>query len=69
MRSFNDLLTRDEAVNSFEYLLVVGVVVVPFVAALIAGFALIIPEVVGYVCPAVDTAGPGVATVGSCLGF
>lgn len=59
----------DRGVNSFEYLLVVGLVVGPVVAAFIAGVVLLIPEVVGYVCPAVDTAGPDVATVGSCLGF
>lgn len=63
------LVNDDNAVNSFEYLLVIGLVVVPFAAALIAGFMLVIPEVVGYICPAVDTAGPDAATRGSCLGF
>jgi hypothetical protein len=60
------ILQSDRAANSFEYLLVIGVIVVPFVAALIAGFALVIPEVAQYVCPAVDTADPAAAP-GSCI--
>lgn len=66
MRKFLALLTGDEAVNSFEYLLVIGLVAVPFVAALVAGVALLIPEVAQFVCPAVDTADPSAAP-GSCI--
>jgi hypothetical protein len=62
------LLADERAQDTFEYLLVVGAVVVAMAAALIAGFALLLPEVVGLVCPAVDTAANPVATFKSCLG-
>jgi hypothetical protein len=62
------LLADERAQDAFEYLLVVGAVVVAMAAALIAGFALLLPEVVGLVCPAVDTAANPVATFKSCLG-
>ncbi|GAB4320773.1 MAG: hypothetical protein Kow0010_00760 [Dehalococcoidia bacterium] len=61
------MIDDERAQNAFEYLLVTGVIVVAFVGALIAGVALLIPEVVGYVCPSVDPLGGG--GVGSCLGF
>lgn len=61
-------LHQERAQNSFEYLLVVGAVVVAIVGVMIAGFALLIPEVAGHVCPSVDTAADPVSTVGSCLG-
>lgn len=57
----------DHAQNTFEYLLVIGAVVLPLVGALL-GFDQVVVEVVGYVCPAVDTANP-LAAVGSCLGI
>lgn len=62
------LLADERAQDTFEYLLVVGAIVVAMAAALIAGLALLLPEVVGLVCPAVDTAASPVATFKSCLG-
>lgn len=59
------MMTDERAVNAFEYLLVTGVIVVAFAGALIAGVALLVPEVLGYVCPAVDPVGGG--GVGSCF--
>ena len=61
-------LARDQrAQNTFEYLLVIGAVVVAMVAAMIAGFELLLPQVAGLVCPSVDTAANPIATIGSCL--
>ena len=60
------LLRGERAQNTFEYLMVVGAVVVAVVAAMIVGFELLLPQVAGLVCPSVDTANPLVA-VGSCL--
>lgn len=57
----------EQGQGTFEYLMVSGVVVVAFVAGLFA-FDSVVVEVVGHVCPSVDTANPVVA-VGSCLGF
>lgn len=59
--------SSERAQNTFEYMLVVGAVVVPMMAILIAGFELLIPEVAGYVCPSVDTAANPIATIGSCI--
>jgi len=61
------LLRGERAQNTFEYLLVVGAVVVAAVAAMIAGFELLLPQVAGLVCPSVDTAANPIATIGSCL--
>jgi len=61
------LLRGERAQNTFEYMLVVGAVVVAMVAAMIAGFELLLPEVAGLVCPSVDTAANPIATIGSCL--
>jgi len=55
----------ERAQNTFEYLLVVGAVVAPLVLALFA-FDQVVVGVVGYVCPAVDTAN-SLSAVGSCL--
>lgn len=62
------LLQSELAQGTFEYLLITAVIVAPFILALIIGFQELVPEVLGYVCPGVDTADPGVS-VGSCLGF
>ncbi len=62
------LLADRRAQDTFEYLLVIGAVVVAMAAALIAGFTLLLPEIVGVVCPAIDTAADPVATFKSCLG-
>ena len=65
------LFSDQRAQNTFEYLLVGGVVVVLIVSVMIAGFQLLIPQLVGHVCPAVDTGfptGSPAATPGSCVG-
>lgn len=62
------LLRGETAQEAFEYLLVIGAVVVVMAAAIIAGLALLLPEIVGLVCPAVDTAADPAATFKSCLG-
>jgi hypothetical protein len=61
-------LRRSDAQNTFEYLLAIGVVVVPIVLVFIAAFEIFMPEVLGWVCPSVDTADPAAASNGSCLG-
>ena len=61
-------LREERAQNTFEYLLVIGAVVVAMVAALILGFELLLPQVAGLVCPSVDTAADPIAIIGSCLG-
>jgi hypothetical protein len=61
-------LREERAQNTFEYLMVVGAVVVAMVAALILGFELLLPQVAGLVCPSVDTAADPIAIIGSCLG-
>jgi fluoride ion exporter CrcB/FEX len=60
-------LHQERAQNTFEYMLVVGAVVVAAVGAMIAGFELLLPQVAGLVCPSVDTAANPIATIGSCL--
>ena len=59
------LLRGERAQNTFEYLLIMGVVVVAMVGALM-GFKPLLREVAGLVCPSVDTADP-VAAFKSCL--
>ncbi len=49
-----------------EYLLVVATGVVIIVGAMAGGFAALLPQVAGLVCPAVDTA--SAAAPNSCLG-
>ncbi len=51
--------------GSIEYLLVIATVVVVIVGALTIGFAAIMPQVAGLLCPAVDTASAVAAD--SCL--
>lgn len=59
------MLNNDHAQDTFEYLLVVGSVVVTMVIGLM-GFDDVIQGLLGNLCPAVDTANPLVA-VGSCI--
>ena len=59
------LLRSASGQNTFEYLLVVGGVVVLMAIAWL-GFDGLIPGLVGHVCPSVDTANPA-AAIGSCL--
>ena len=59
-------LRQQQGQGSVEYLLVVATVVVIIVGAMAVGFAAILPQVAGLVCPAVDTA--SAAAPNSCLG-
>jgi len=70
MESSADMQRSDDenAQDSLEYLMVIGAVVVVMMAFLIAGFYGLVPDVVGWVCPSVDTADP-LASLGSCLGI
>jgi len=53
--------------DTFEYVLVIGAIVVAMTIALL-GFTVIVPQVLGYACPSVDTSVNPIATIGSCLG-
>jgi hypothetical protein len=57
------LLRRDTGQNTFEYLLVIGLIVAPLAAALFVGFERIAPVAVAFICSSIDTAG-----IGSCFG-
>jgi hypothetical protein len=61
-------LRRDQGQAGLEYLLVVGTMVVALTIALTYGFNALLPQVVGFICPSVDTAAIPAATIGSCLG-
>ena len=61
------LLRSDRAQNTFEFMLILGIVVVAMVIGLLL-FDSVIVTAVGHVCPSVDTANTAVA-VGSCLGI
>ena len=57
---------QEQGQGGIEYLLVVATVVVVIVGALTVGFAALLPQIAGLVCPAVDTA---IATApNTCLG-
>jgi len=49
-------LHQERAQNTFEYLLVVGALVVAMVAAMRLGFNPVVQEIARLVCPSVDTA-------------
>jgi hypothetical protein len=52
-------LKRENAQDSLEYLLAIALIGVPVVAALLLGISLLVPEVVQFVCPSIDTGGTG----------
>jgi hypothetical protein len=52
-------LQPEAAQDTLEYMLVVAALGIPLVAALLYGFSLLIPEVVEFVCPSIDTGGAG----------
>ena len=56
-------LVAADGQNSFEYLLVSGVLSVPLIGALILGFETLVPHAVQFICGTIDSAG-----VGSCFG-
>lgn len=53
------------AQNTFEYVLMVGVVVVALAVSFLA-FDVVVEQVMGLACPGVDTA-DGLSAVGSCI--
>jgi hypothetical protein len=55
----------EAAQGTFDYLLATGIFVVALVAALFA-FDTIVVDIVGHVCPSVDTAN-SISAVGDCL--
>ena len=61
-------LKAERGQNSLEYLMVAGAIAVVMASLLILGFSLLLPEVLGYVCPSVDTAADPASSIGSCLG-
>ncbi len=60
-------MESDSAQQTFEYVLVIGLVVVAFVAGML-GVSQVVDVVVGHACTSVDTAKAVSATVGSCIG-
>lgn len=64
---FRPLWVDERGQDSFESLLVAGLVVVAVVGILLTAFALFLPQIVGLACPSVDTAASPAATAGSCL--
>jgi hypothetical protein len=58
---------EERAQDTFEYALVIALVVVVLMAGLIAGFPPVAQAVLGLACPSVDTADPGVG-IGTCIG-
>lgn len=61
------LLRHEQAADVFEYLLVVGAVVVAMVVAIQTGFADVLPEVLEPICAVVDPAAPTPPSPGSCF--
>ena len=59
-------VSADRAQDSFEYLLVIGGVVVAMIIGLLA-FDVVVALLLGASCPSVDTAKGIAATAGSCL--
>jgi len=57
------LWRQERGQGSIEYLLVIATVVVVMVGLMTVDFAAIMPQIVGLICPAVDTA----AAADSCL--
>jgi hypothetical protein len=58
MKRLTLLLTNDDGQGVLEYVMLLGTAAVLIVAALIAGFILITPQVLGSSCPTVDPLAP-----------
>ena len=58
---------QEQGQGGIEYFLVVGAVVVAMLIAAISGGKAVVPQVLGSLCPSVDTAADPAATTGSCL--
>lgn len=52
--------------NTLEYLLAMAAIAIPLVLLLFAAFRTVVPEMIGWVCPSVDTAAAN-PSKGSCL--
>ena len=62
-------MIRGESGNStIEYLLMVSGVGVASAGAFTAGLKFILPQLLGRLCLAIDSASSAAATIGSCLG-
>lgn len=59
-------LEAEHGQAAMEYLLVVGAVVVVMAAAL-AGFDVLMGDLLGHTCQSIDTAATPAASVGSCI--
>jgi hypothetical protein len=66
MMAFTAKLKSAVAQNTLEYLLAMGAIAIPLVLLLLAAFRTVVPEMIGWVCPSVDTA-DATASKGSCL--
>lgn len=67
MRRILAQLRTDGGQDTFEYLLVVGVIVVPMALAMILGFGALMPAILENECSSIDTAPDGLAG-DTCLG-
>lgn len=67
-RFLTGLLCEEKAQAGFELLMVMGTVVIAFIAAFYVAGATLFPAAAGYMCPLIDTAANPPASVGSCLG-
>lgn len=56
-------LREDRGQDSFEYLLTIGLIAVPFALLLVAAFELIVPQALSFICDGIDPLGGG-----SCFG-
>lgn len=65
-RRLADILGSEWGQNTFEYLLVVGAILVAVAVVISGGFADIFHQFVGMLCPSVDPVGS--TGVGQCLG-
>lgn len=60
-------LRSDGGQDTFEYLLVVGVIVVPMALAMLVGFRLLVPDILENACTSIDVA-PDDLAGDTCLG-
>jgi len=57
-------LAGDSGQNTFEYLLVIGLLAMPLIGALIVGFETLVPHAVQFICGTIDSGGP----INACFG-
>ncbi len=60
------MVRADEAQDAYEYMLVIGSLIVLMIAGLL-GFDAVVGQLLDLACPSVDTAAGVGATVGSCI--